>query len=683
MAATTWRSGLLPDALEQELDAHQESFCPPSIVVVDDEADFCELVATHLDDGHSQIVQCSDARTALATIEEMRPNLAIVDIRLPEMDGFTLVSRARKASPSTVFLMMSAHTSVDLVLEAMRKDVHDYLPKPLPSADDLRRTVGHALEKQRLQTVYALQTLVGTLTLSLDGISSVGETRPLFFRTLVRGVGQLCPGVCVGIAFMEGDSPKVILDAPTSWHKEMKQVLDAHLAAMLQKGRQMGGSAPVLPNRNASLELRSTRYPSMLLIHVRTRRGVEALVCLASTKPRALPRESVDLCVWFSRNAGIVMERHQANLDLEHHMLGNQLDHLSDAVAVFDKTLTKVHYLNLEAKTLLAKVGNEAGVAAVRNLPQMFAAAQTPGKPLARGPARTELTLQVEGEDRIFEVSMHPFDSPVRVSYNMFVFHEITHLRREATKIQELNEELRIQNLHLEAMNKELDNFVYIASHDLQEPFRHIDIFARYLQRDLQDNPAMTPETAFHLDQIMRNSDVACRILADLRTLSRMTRIQGVRRRLSLGQIVREVVERFTSELASGTVRIRLRSLPMLKCDAIKMKELFQNLIANAIKYNQSQMKEIEIGCLSRGQEQLVYVKDNGVGIDPEDQEYIFEPFKILAVKGIARGSGLGLYIARKVVEEHEGKIWVESKSGEGSTFFMSFPASAHAKSHR
>jgi len=414
----------------------------------------------------------------------------------------------------------------------------------------------------------------------------------------------------------------------------------------------------------------------MVGVHVRTRKGLEAVLVVASPKPHAIPRESMDLCVWFLRNAGIVLERHQVNLDLEHHMLVDQLDHLSDAVIVLDKTSTKVHYLNIEARAVLERVGPDPESAALRLLPNLQGEpADVAGSSHTSPPLVTEISLNIDNEERIFEVRGHPFDSPVRVAYKMYVFHEITSLRREAAKIQELNEEFRVQNLHLEAMNKELDNFVYIASHDLQEPFRHIDIFAKYLERDLVGNPMLTEDTRFHLDQIMRNSDVACRILSDLRTLSRMTRLRGVWRRQSLGQLVREVVDRFSSELASGSVRIRLRSLPMMKCDAVKMREIFQNLISNGIKYNQSEKKEIEIGSTFNRGQFTIYVKDNGVGIEPDALDYVFEPFKIIPVDGIPRGTGLGLYICRKVVEEHEGRIWVESEYGSGSTFYMSFPS--------
>lgn len=673
-----WRSGLLPDSLEQELDTYTDCYAEPSVVVVDDEADFCELVASYLDDGRTNVVQCTSAQEALDSIAELRPNLAIVDIRLPEMDGFDLVARARKGSPSTVFLMMSAHTSVDLILQAMRRDVHDYLPKPLPSPDDLRKTVMLAMEKQRLQTVNTLQTIVGNLTLTLEGISSVGDTRPLFFRALARGVAQLCPGVGVGVGvcFLDKNEPKSVLEAPSSWSKPLRKSLELHLAAALARSRTLGSNVPVLIPKSVGQSLRSDGLPSLVGVHVRTRKGVEAVLVLASPSAHAIPRESMELCVWFARNAGIVLERHQVNLDLEHHMLVDQLDHLSDAVVVLDKACTKLHYLNIEARGVLDRVGPNAESAALRLLPSLQ------GKPVAVAssqsaapPSVTEVTLNIDDQERIFEVRSHPFDTPGRVSYKMFVFHEITSLRREAAKIQELNEELRVQNLHLESMNKELDNFVYIASHDLQEPFRHIDIFAKYLQRDLVDSPILTDDTRFHLDQIMRNSDVACRILADLRTLSRMTRLHGVWRRQSLGQLVREVVDRFSPDLASGTVRIRLRSLPMMKCDAIKMREVFQNLISNGIKYNHSEKKEIEIGSVIHNGQNAIYVKDNGVGIEPDALDYVFEPFKIIPVDGIARGTGLGLYICRKVVEEHEGRIWVESEYGSGSTFYMTFPS--------
>jgi len=160
-----------------------------------------------------------------------------------------------------------------------------------------------------------------------------------------------------------------------------------------------------------------------------------------------------------------------------------------------------------------------------------------------------QVAVIVDGIELSFDVQVYSIQTPTKVSYRVIIFRDVTHLKRERTRIEALNAQLKQLNAELterasrlEAANKELDSFAYIASHDLQEPFRHIEIFVQFLERDLGVERELPQEIEYLLQQIVKNVDVAKRMLADLRTLSRVTRMRNPYRNVALVDLVEEVL---------------------------------------------------------------------------------------------------------------------------------------------
>ena len=245
-------------------------------------------------------------------------------------------------------------------------------------------------------------------------------------------------------------------------------------------------------------------------------------------------------------------------------------------------------------------------------------------------------------------------------------------------------DELARINVELERTNNELDAFAYIASHDLKEPLRGIHNYSSFLIEDYAD--ILNEEGVAKLQTLMRLTQRMEDLINSLLHFSRLGRIELLLRNTDLNQIISQVESVVKISQPDTSIAIHIpRPLPAIYCDPVQINELFTNLISNAIKYNDRSEKQIEIGYLTMAElpEQnpisktstsvlVLYVKDNGIGIRAKHLDSVFRIFKRLHGQShYGGGTGVGLTIAKKIVERHGGKIWVESIYGQGSTFYF------------
>ena len=222
----------------------------------------------------------------------------------------------------------------------------------------------------------------------------------------------------------------------------------------------------------------------------------------------------------------------------------------------------------------------------------------------------------------------------------------------------------------LQESNAELESFAYGVSHDLQEPLRGIHHFVHFLQDSLGDR--LEPREQHWLDGLSRLSQRMSAQIEALLQHSRATQQSLQPVSTDLNALVSEVRENLTARLEDKTVRMVVRgNLPTLNCDPVRVRVVFENLIANGIKYNDKAEPRIEVGA-SASVPPILYVKDNGIGIAPECQESIFTLFRRLHGRDeYGGGTGAGLTLARKHVERHGGRLWLESTPGEGTCFYF------------
>lgn len=231
-------------------------------------------------------------------------------------------------------------------------------------------------------------------------------------------------------------------------------------------------------------------------------------------------------------------------------------------------------------------------------------------------------------------------------------------------------------NLELERSNTELDAFAYVASHDLKEPLRGIHNYSNFLMEDYAD--VLHGDGIAKLQTLVRLTQRMEDLINSLLHYSRLGRTELSRQPRNLNDLVRQVIDTLKISQPQQLIEFRLpRSLPTIDCDRTQINELFTNLVSNAIKYNDKTEKWVEIGFIESDKSTnpvsyIFYVRDNGIGIAQQHLERVFQIFKRLhAQDEYGGGTGAGLTIVQKIVERHEGKIWIESTVDEGSTFYF------------
>lgn len=277
---------------------------------------------------------------------------------------------------------------------------------------------------------------------------------------------------------------------------------------------------------------------------------------------------------------------------------------------------------------------------------------------------------------------------PIELSVGAFTLDGAQHFSgivRDITRRKQAEQELVDHARALERSNKELDDFAYIASHDLKEPLRGIHNHARFL---LEDNAEkLDQDSTGRLNRLVYLSQRMERLVNDLLYFSRLGRQELAIQPTDLGAAITDVESTLDMFLEERGARIIMPvPLPTIVCDKPRVTELFRNLITNAVKYNDKATKTVEIGFLPKHRTEdgtparnVLYVKDDGRGIDREFHQEIFRIFKRLqSSKEGEEGTGVGLTFVKKIVERHGGKIWLESQPGQGTTFFFTLEAPHH-----
>jgi PAS domain S-box-containing protein len=222
----------------------------------------------------------------------------------------------------------------------------------------------------------------------------------------------------------------------------------------------------------------------------------------------------------------------------------------------------------------------------------------------------------------------------------------------------------------LEAVNAELESFTYSVSHDLRAPIRQIEGFAKILEEHLGKN--VDPQVEHYLQRIQEGSQQMGRLVDDLLHLAQLGRQHAKPRRTSLDSLVDEVLTNLRAEIIERGVKCRVDALPELVCDPGLMKVVFTNLLSNALKYTRLREKAvIEIGQVVQDGQQVIYVRDNGVGFDMKYADKLFGVFQRLHRSEEFEGAGVGLAIVRRIIRKHHGTIWALSAPDGGATFFF------------
>lgn len=289
----------------------------------------------------------------------------------------------------------------------------------------------------------------------------------------------------------------------------------------------------------------------------------------------------------------------------------------------------------------------------------------------------------------ILASSVPIFNNENKIIGVISIFEDITKLKEAENKKQELLEseeqyrkELQTANIELTNIqddlrktikklgrsNAELEQFAYVASHDLQEPLRMVTSFTQLLENKYKDK--LDADANDYIGFIVEGSHHMKDLIDDLLAFSRLNTKKKDFQLTDLNKVVDTVLSDLKSTIEEEHAHIAKDNLPILMCDQSQIHQVFQNLISNALKFHQTSPR-IHITADENDKEYILGVKDDGIGIDPKHQHEIFDVFRRLHTREEYAGTGIGLSICKRIVERHNGRIWVESEPGKGATFYF------------
>ncbi|MCA9241155.1 MAG: hypothetical protein KDA37_13185, partial [Planctomycetales bacterium] len=268
--------------------------------------------------------------------------------------------------------------------------------------------------------------------------------------------------------------------------------------------------------------------------------------------------------------------------------------------------------------------------------------------------------------------TLRPLDSRlglvIAVVEDVTVTHlQLEQLRRETAALTLANEKAKKLAMLLSKSNEELEQFAYVASHDLQEPLRKISSYCQLLEEEQSDR--LTEEGKGYLKVVTSGADRLRRLVQDLLVFSRITTHGRPLAATNAEACFELALDNLEIAIRESNARITHDPLPKVLADEGQLTQVLQNLIANAIKYRSQAAPTIHVGVLAQGEACEIYVEDNGIGIEQRFHERIFRVFQRLHNRRDYDGTGIGLSLCKRIVERCGGSIRVESTPGEGSRF--------------
>ena len=283
---------------------------------------------------------------------------------------------------------------------------------------------------------------------------------------------------------------------------------------------------------------------------------------------------------------------------------------------------------------------------------------------------------QPEAEQRVLlEIAARPLKNAAgNLCGGVAVLRDITERKQAQQKIEELNQELEARvvqrTAQLQVANQELEAFTYSVSHDLRAPLRHIGGFSRILMEDFGSE--MSAEAQRHLQRIEEGVRRMGLLVDELLNLARVGRHSLKLQPTALNTVIEEVVSLLQPETQDRQVTWKIAPLPEAQCDTVLIKQVFQNLIANALKFTRPrECAVIEIDGRQEEEKLVVWIRDNGVGFDMKYSDKLFGVFQRLHKAEEFEGTGIGLATVQRIISKHGGRVWAESELGKGTTFFF------------
>ena len=602
-------------------------------------------------------------------------DVVLLNLNLPGSEGLDTVARVMKIAGGAPVVVLSSVEDRVVAVATLELGAQDYLCKKQVTADGLYHSIRQAIKRKEKEVQFALareelQRQVQARTRDLDATnrllrSLIDNSPDLIYAKDLRG--RFLVANIAAAKHMGASSPAELLGkSDFDFHPEELSVrFYADEQAIFRTGEAVIDKEEPAGND-------SERWISTTKAPLRDGQGrIEGLVGIGrEITERKRAEERHRLVIESAPNAMVMVDRRGkirlVNRQTEKWFGYTREELLGQPIEI----LVPERFRNMHPQH------RQHYVSAAKAAPRQM------------GVGRDLHGVRKDGSEFPVEIGLNPIESPEGPMV-LSAFTDITERKRAEAELAKAHAglELRVQERtaelarsveQLASANQELDAFVHISSHDLQEPVRNLISYSTLLRQDLGEDLSKDAEEDLHY--ITEAAKRMQRLVRDLLELSRSGRAAMKHEPVRLDDCVDESLEALRVRLEESGARVQRGPLPEVTGDRTLLTQLYQNLLGNAMKFSSGGQPVINLTAEQTGGFWQLGVRDNGIGLNPEYADQIFAPFKRLHGQTEYEGSGIGLAICRKAVECHGGKIWVESDLGNGAHFKFTLPATAPAQ---
>ena len=625
------------------------------ILVVEDNDDIREFIEESLltPEGY-QVYSVQHGLEALDALQSRIPDLIITDYHMPLLNGLELLQRIQQRIPGLPVVMMSSERSDQLVGEALRFGAAGFLLKPFDQ-ESLLQAVQNALEQEatlpgipsdqryvKARRVHELETLIHIGRT----VTEVLELDEALMRVVEAAV-QLTGAEEGSLLLLDDRTGELYMRASKNFDEDFVKTFRLHVRDSLA-GQVIASGNPILLDEGSPQKIKTAYLVhSLIYVPLRARGKIVGVLGVDNRKAgRVLGQGDVAVMTAMADYAAIAIDNARLfqQMDDERSKLETILSQTENGVIVVDAD-NRIVMINRSAQSIFNVSEDCEGLSAV----EVFDHERL--LEILRSDERSSSKDEIELEDgRIFNV----IRSPIQQIGQAVVLHDITHFK-ELDRIK--------------------SEFVTTVSHDLRSPLTAILGYIELIERAGPLNPTQDE----FVERVRMSVAQITMLVTDLLDLGRIeSGLDTSKEKTDLANLARYAVDALRSAARERKVELREQiddGLPAIYGDPIRLRQMIGNLLENAIKYAPADSL-ICLEAQAEDEQVILRVRDTGPGIPASDQPYLFDKFfRASNVPESTPGTGLGLSIVKSIVEQHQGRIWLDSKLGEGTTFTVVLPA--------